>query len=1290
MKRQIIFMLLMSVSLLVAMSTNVRISGESQIIEFNNSNYRVTEDENYSLIYADNSDVSDNSGAPNLPQFLIHISTPQNQTPNIEFNVLESEFITLTKDIQPIPFPEKRDGMSHFHYQIDPIKYQIKNNKLEITPNQSFRRVSFAEVIINPFLYNYETKRVEVITKAELIVSVPRARNSQEILDKFEQAFAQGLTNPQDVHIVQTRDSSVNYADFTIANHWYKIEISNNGIHSLSYNDLKDIMPVDDIDPRNLRIFSTGGRKLHEKTLDDGYPFQEIPLLVEGEEDGSFDNEDKIIFYARNRHGYDYLSKLSSRMSVNPYSDDGIYWLSFDAILDSHPLRMEQEAETQSYAITRSNNPQNSRYERQYYKRDPTNLFWYSNFFTGSSTSTHNFELAITDLDFSDNAELNFVKTALIEERKPISAGTIRHSLSLSINGTSVSQNNLWEGANYKIIKKGITNLRDGNNTVGLTINRTSEDNLYLDYIELQYLKKNLKKANNQLNINFRDEDLNKSVRYVVEGSFSTNTKVFSTNDIYAVTTLPYSINADKLNFIGRVPEHPDNKSENFISKFYVTNNDYLSARVSRAEPVNTISLATNKESIVIYPKEFLSQAQRLKGVYESVYNSSTAIVEQSDIFTQFNGGMDDPTAIKNLLRYLYGSSNGNVLKYVTLLGTGTYDWKNYKSNSAEKNRLIIYQYNHNNVYEVVTTDDAFVYLTQESRPELAIGRYPARNAAQLDLMLDSFEAYSNKEFAIDWWRNTGLFIADDFKNGTSTNEIYHTVQLDMAIQNIPPSIIDNRIYAFQYEPDEFGKKPTARKDFIDSINEGALVTFYTGHGSYDQLGTEAYFRQGIDTPQLTNDDKRTFFISASCDVSQFDSPDFNCLSSDLMMYKNGGAIATYGATRLSTASSNNRMVGNILYFSLTNREDVGTAIMLAKTREMSNSGNQAKYVLFGDPHLEITAPERSSNITFEENKTSFQARETVRFSGSIANNNLTTAKVLGFQSNPIVAVNENTTVSGSSSYIYTGKSSVDSGNYSAGFIVPDDITDGEFGKILVYGFDAITKNEYLDNYFPVEFAGHDYFVENEAPPEISIWLESYDFREGDTVSQNPLLLVDLSDENGINVSGGSGHQLLLMIDNDFNSYDVTPFFNYDLDSYQSGKIEFQLTNLTPGNHFLKLLAFDNLNKPAVKSVSFNVSKFSELSLSDVLPYPNPMPKSGGDFTFMISTDASIQIDIYTITGKKINTLKSSVTKGFNSIRWDGRDRHGDRLANNTYFYIIKATAEGKTVSKREKFIIFN
>jgi hypothetical protein len=663
--------------------------------------------------------------------------------------------------------------------------------------------------------------------------------------------------------------------------------------------------------------------------------------------------------------------------------------------------------------------------------------------------------------------------------------------------------------------------------------------------------------------------------------------------------------------------------------------------------------------------------------------------VKLADVFNQFTGGMADPTAIRNFLVYLYNNSAERNIQYLTLLGTGTYDWKGYKNNSAEKNKMIIYQNGNSGTGDVITSDDYYTYLTQTSKPELAIGRYPAKNTSELDMMIDEFASYTAKDFSIDWWRNTGLFVADDFKNSSSTSETLHTLQLDQAVTNVPKSLIDKRIYAYQYEPDEFGKKPETRNDFIKAINEGALLTYYTGHGSYDQLGSEAYFRQGTDTSRLTNDDKRTFFISAACDVSQFDSPDFDCLSSDLMKYEAGGAIATYGATRISSAGANNVMVGYLLYFALDNREDIGTAIMLAKIRQTSYQTNQTKYVLFGDPHLEITPPENKRNIVFDADKDSFQARETVEFSGNLENNNITTSKILVFQSdsyNPVSS--DSVLVPGA--YIFNGESSINNGEFTSAFVVPDDITDGELGKILVYGYDSISNQEAIDYYYPVEFAGHDYNVVNTSAPEIEIWLESYDFREGDVVSQNPLLLVDINDENGINVSGESGHSLLLMIDDDFNSFDITPFFKFNLDSYQRGTIEYPIDNLAPGNHILKILAFDNLNKPAVKTVTFNVSESTELSLSKILPYPNPMPKTGGDFTFMISNDALIKIDIYTLTGKKVNNLQTNVTKGFNSINWNGRDKHGDKLANNTYFYIIKASAAGKSISAREKFIILD
>ncbi len=1293
MKKLIFIMLIIAnVWTLLAITKEV-IDNESQlIIEVTNNDFKISDEGDFLSITAPNTSSGGQAGQANIPYYVMQLSTPENFTPQVSINVLESKTISLSKAIQPIPDVVKGKSTNRYIYQLKEDKYREKLPQIQISPNQNFRSISFTEIRFNPFQYNYDNKTLEIITKAELITWIPKSKTKGKQLDRLENDFVTGLIQPEEYHVAKVKYRDINFSDFSVANHWYKIEVDQDGIQALTYNKLQDLLPVDDIDPRNFRIFTTGGQKMYEKEADAGNPFREIPLLIEGEADGSFDNNDRIIFYARDRNDYDYLSKLSDFMAINPYSDKGIYWLTFDAVLSSLPLRMDYETDLTSPNITRSNNPQSSRYEREFYKRLQTNLYWYSNFLTGSSTTTNSFDLSVSDLDPSDNNANSRVKAVLIEEYNGSSYSSKRHEAYLSLNNLKVSDNNVWYGYTYKEIIGQANNLTNGNNSVSVTIERNRSDNLYLDYIEIQYIMKNIKHSGKQLGINFRDEDLGQTIRYSVEGSFSSNTRIFSTNDIYDVKMLNYSLQGNSLRFNGFTPFSNLNKSEYYVPKFYVTNNDYLTPNIEAVEPVDIISQSLNKESIIIYPNDFSEQALRLKAIYENIYNSPTVALNLTDIFNQFSGGMDDPTAIRNFLSHLYSLEVGKNLHYVTLLGIGTYDWKNYKAFSADKNQMIIYQQGNSSTNDAVTSDDYFAYLTQNRFPELAIGRYPAKNQNELNMMLDKFEVYSNKDFTIDWWRNTGLFVADDLKNGTATNETSHTVQLNQAIDNAPPSLINERIYAYLYEPDEFGKKPNARKDFIDAINQGALLTYYSGHGSYDQLGTEAYFRQGIDTPLLTNDLKRTFFISAACDVSQFDSPDFDCLSSDLLKYDAGGAIATYGSTRLCYIPNNNIMVGNLLYFALDNRHDIGTAIMLSKTRETSsdsNTINQSKYILFGDPHLEITPPESRNNIVFENNTNSFKARETVKFSGELASTNIQLAKILAFQSDTFTSLGGRDILL-PGNYIFNGQTSLTNGLYSSAFVVPDDITDGELGKILVYGIDESSNQEFLDYYYPVEFAGQSSNIVNDSPPEISLWLESYDFREGDVVSQNPLLLVEISDENGINVSGGSGHQLLLMIDNDFNSYDITPFFKYDIDSYQSGKLEYLINDLNPGNHILKILAFDNLNQPSVKTTSFKVSDSSEISISNILPYPNPMPKSGGDFTFMLSSDAEINIDIYTFTGKKINSLKSFATKGFNTVRWNGRDKSGDQLANNTYFYIIKATAEGKSVSKREKFIILD
>ena len=127
------------------------------------------------------------------------------------------------------------------------------------------------------------------------------------------------------------------------------------------------------------------------------------------------------------------------------------------------------------------------------------------------------------------------------------------------------------------------------------------------------------------------------------------------------------------------------------------------------------------------------------------------------------------------------------------------------------------------------------------------------------------------------------------------------------------------------------------------------------------------------------------------------------------------------------------------------------------------------------------------------------------------------------------------------------------------------------------------------------------------------------------------------------------------------------------------------------GEHELKLSAFDNMNNQAESQISFRISTTSELSIDQVVNYPNPF-KTNTDFTFQTNREgAQAKIKIYTVSGRLIQELESYYsTLGYNQIPWDGRDRDGDNLANGVYLYKIILSLDNKKVETIDKMVVIN
>lgn len=101
--------------------------------------------------------------------------------------------------------------------------------------------------------------------------------------------------------------------------------------------------------------------------------------------------------------------------------------------------------------------------------------------------------------------------------------------------------------------------------------------------------------------------------------------------------------------------------------------------------------------------------------------------------------------------------------------------------------------------------------------------------------------------------------------------------------------------------------------------------------------------------------------------------------------------------------------------------------------------------------------------------------------------------------------------------------------------------------------------------------------------------------------------------------------------------------------------------------------------------------KVNELRLyiTDLLNHPNPMNDKATFCYNLTSSAAKVTITIYTIRGKRVQTItEASAKAGYNEEAWIAEDDNGRKLANGTYFYKMVAERDEEKVQKIDKLSI--
>ncbi len=1092
---------------------------------------------------------------------------------------------------------------------------------------------------------------------------------------------------------------------------WYKFTVGTEGIYKITKTMLQSYGIPADVDPRTIKIFNNGGYQLSEDVNVNSDNFKEIALKVVGEEDGVFNDNDYILFYARTTNFVDPLSNGNLKRVFNHFSKSNYYFITSGG---NQGKRMQMKSSVQTddyYEQTTTNN-------LVYHEIDIRNIGKSGRMYLGEDFTSANSQRTFintlsgripgTPINYSvqmvNASQKGTLNLKFYENESLVKSGTII-STSASVNGK------------YKI---GIAGTFNFTSSMSLPSNRSmlriacesnSELNGYLDYFEIQY-KRDLSSSGDSVFV--FGKDTTAAVKYKLT-NFTNTTEI----RVYDITDYDNVMEISSADISGGDFSFIANETKGEISKYFgiSTAKFRTSGAAEKVKNSYLKSEISGAEYIIITPAEFEAQAQRLKTYRESnsKYPVTSKVVQAEEIFIEFGCGQRDPSSIRNFIKYAF--ENWSVKpKHILLMGDGTYDYFNLEN---KNNNFIPTYQTIETLYEISSygTDDYYVKVAGNDKLlDLTIGRLPVNTVEEADNLVSKIISYE-KDIASGIWRNKISLVADDKYTFESSSEVEHTNQCEDLARIIPEFMDVNKIYLATYPLVETGagkRRPEVTKAIINTVNDGTLVLCFVGHGSPEVWTHEQVLSRSTTIPEFKNE-KLFFLVAATCDFAKFDFTDETSGAEMMLLKENTGAVGVFAATRKAYGNLN-AALNKSFFTTLLNQRDMdynritlGQASVLAKNANMGNLVNTSIFHLLCDPYLRLNIPvmpvdidslngnSLTDNVQLKALSNSKIKGKVMDKSGNIDQNFNGEAYISVYDARTTITIPDFMGVKmvKEGGAIFKGRVNVSDGYYEADFIVPKDISyTNNNGKMVVYVYNdskdgiGFTKN--------VIIGGADSTTaDDKKGPDVNIYLDDTKFENAYLVNQNFKLIVDLSDETGLNTTGlGIGHKIEATLNNDIkNSIDLSNYFTGDLNSGgKSGKIEYNFIDMPVGNHTLSVKAWDVFNNLTIENVNFTVVSNQSLAIKDVYNYPNPFSdKTLFTFQHNINDYIDVKIKIYTVAGRLIKEIEQNqVLDKFVKIDWDGRDEDGDLLANGTYLYklIVKTGSQNETKSVLGKLAV--
>lgn len=1100
---------------------------------------------------------------------------------------------------------------------------------------------------------------------------------------------------------------------------WYKFKVEESKMYKLTYSQILE-MGFNKLD--NLGVFGYGGmveKEVSGKYIDD---MPEIPILkVDVNTNSVFDEGDYILFYADGPHSINFNSNGNFEHEYNNYSEYSYYFLSNQGT-------WKQTVEVNS--LQNSNVDVHTYDEYKFIEKDSLNLinsgrrmFWR----VFDTKVSHSFSSVFDNVSLQSNIK---VKVVMIARSNPASNFVVKfNGVSASAVEISYVSSNSNTHANFGTFNGIFT--PSNNFNIDILFNKKATSSIaWLDYISYSF-RRNLSLSAGF--IQFRDINsvgVGNNARFVIDNA-DANLVVWNITDRFSVSKINGNYNLSKYEFIANA----DNLYE------YVAFNPYAnfsSPIITGSADVGIIGnqnlhSGTNVDLIIVSHPNFYPQALGIKALHEQFDDMSVVVTTPQLIYNEFSSGRPDVGAIRNYVKMYYdrATNNDELPKNLLLLGDGSYD--NMSNNPSVSNCILTYQsFESLKTTSSYVTDDFYVLMDNNEGGEndsnylkgdidLGVGRIPVKTVEEAENYLNKLRAYYGAS-SYSNWKNNILLVSDDAEGGetsfqSTTNFISKKFIYDLPLYNVETIYLDD--YE-QVSTAQGHRYPAVNQALNDAINNGALLVNWIGHGNPKGWAHELILDLNtIKTWKNTN--KYPIFMTGTCEFSPFDMHTIVTAGEEVLLNPLGGGIALFTTTRkvygMPAETLSKGFIDNL--FSLDANSNINTlGLSVAYTKlSVTTSQNKRDFILLGDPAIRPPLPKMNVKTTkingfsVEEYVDTINSKTLLTIEGIIENKNGIIADNFNGVIYPIVYDKYMTySTRGNDGYrpeeykaqkniIFKGRAKVTNGKFSFKFIVPVDIAYFfDNGKISYYATNSVDleANGYFDSFIIGGASNNS--IDDSNGPEIELFMNDERFASGGITNEKPILIAKIKDNSGVNTVGnGIGHDITMVIDdNKSKAIVLNKFYESAIDDFTSGEINYPMSNLSLGQHYLKLKAWDIFNNSNEKSIDFIVVNSSELVIDRIFNYPNPF-STNTDF-YLTHNQPSVKLDvmiqIFTISGKHVRTLNSEIyNDGYisQSIAWDGKDEYGEKIAKGVYIYKVCAKSpSGTVVEKIEKLMILN